>query len=99
MNSLASYTLFLLHASTQHVDMEPISVSLAAGSIVKTLQSLYHVSINRTVVIQQFIKTLSSQFLQLTGMHLSYEGHIYWYSLLQDMQLQSRSATIGLCCS
>ncbi|PWA31216.1 hypothetical protein CCH79_00002910, partial [Gambusia affinis] len=82
------------HLNMSHVDMEPISVSLAAGSIVKTLQSLYHVSINRTVVIQQFIKTLSSQFLQLTGMHLSYEGHIYWYSLLQDMQLQSSLVSI-----
>lgn len=85
--------------SIQHTGMEPISVSTAADRIVRTLQSLYHVSINHTDVIEQFIMTLSSQLPELTGLDLSYEGQIYWYKLLQDMQLQSRSATIGLCCS
>ncbi|XP_032422830.1 ATP-binding cassette sub-family A member 12 [Xiphophorus hellerii] len=94
LDAYAAAITDLSHLNMSHMDMEPISVSLAAGRIVKTLQSLYHVSINRTDVIQQFIKTLSSQLLQLTGMHLSYEGHIYWYRLLQDMQLQSSLVSI-----
>uniref|UniRef100_A0A3B3UCG3 ATP binding cassette subfamily A member 12 n=1 Tax=Poecilia latipinna TaxID=48699 RepID=A0A3B3UCG3_9TELE len=93
LDAYAAAITDMSHLNMSHMGMEPISVSLAAGRIVKTLQSLYHVSINRTDVIQQFIKTLSSQFLQLTGMHLSYEGHISWYWLLQDMQLQSRSVS------
>uniref|UniRef100_A0A0S7EWI0 ABCAC n=4 Tax=Poeciliopsis prolifica TaxID=188132 RepID=A0A0S7EWI0_9TELE len=94
LDAYAAAITDLSHLNMSHMGMEPISVSLAAGRIVKTLQSLYHVSINRTDVIQQFIKTLSSQFLQLTGMHLSYEGHIHWYRLLQDMQLQSSLVSI-----
>ncbi|KAK5599121.1 hypothetical protein CRENBAI_025848 [Crenichthys baileyi] len=89
LKAYAAVLTDLSHMNMSHMGMEPISVSLAAGRIVKILQSLYHVSINRTDVIEQFIVTLSSQLHQLTGLHLSHEGQNYWYKLLQDMQLQS----------
>ncbi|XP_015235444.1 PREDICTED: ATP-binding cassette sub-family A member 12 [Cyprinodon variegatus] len=82
----------LSHLNMSHMSMEPISVSSAAGRMVKILQSLYHVSINHTHVIEQFIMTLSSELPQLTGLHLSYEGQNYWNKQLQDMQLQSSLA-------
>uniref|UniRef100_A0A3Q2QFZ9 ATP binding cassette subfamily A member 12 n=1 Tax=Fundulus heteroclitus TaxID=8078 RepID=A0A3Q2QFZ9_FUNHE len=86
------------HLNMSHMGVEPISVSFAAGRIVEKLRSLYHVSINRTDAIEQFIMTVSSQIPRLTGLHLSSEEQHSWYKLLQDMQLQSRSATVGLCC-
>ncbi|KAM4561502.1 glucosylceramide transporter ABCA12 [Fundulus diaphanus] len=79
----------LSHLNISHLGVEPISVSFAAGRIVKKLRSLYHVSINRTDAIEQFIMTVSSQIPQLTGLHLSSEEQHSWYQLLQDMQLQS----------
>ena len=82
--------------SVQHMGVGPMSVSAAAGRIVKTAQSLYQVNINHTHTIEQFIMAFSSQLSGLTGQPLSPEAQMYWYKQLQDMQLQNRSATIGL---
>jgi len=88
---------FLLLVSVQHMGLGPMSVNAASGRIIKIIQPLYQVSINRTLVIQQFINTFSSKLSGLAGQPLSPEAQAYWYEQLQDMQLQNRSATVGLC--
>lgn len=79
-------------SSAQHMAMEPISVSAAAGRIVKTIQLLYEVNINYTLVIRQSILTLSNQLYVLTGQPLSPEAQSNWSKQLLDMQLLNRSA-------
>nr|XP_054603018.1 glucosylceramide transporter ABCA12 isoform X2 [Nothobranchius furzeri] len=68
--------------------METMSASATADRIVETMQSLYEVGINQTLVIQQFITAVSSQISGLTGLPLSPEAQLYWSMQLQDMQLQ-----------
>ncbi|XP_017279339.1 ATP-binding cassette sub-family A member 12 [Kryptolebias marmoratus] len=80
--------------NTSHMATEAISVSAAAGRIVKTIQLLYEVNINHTLVIQQSITTFSNQLLVLTGQPLSPEAQSYWYKQLQDMQLQNSLSSI-----
>lgn len=72
------------------MDVGPMTVSATAARIVKTVQSLYEVSINRTLVTEQLIMAFSRQFLMLAGQPLSPEAELYWYKQLQDMQLQNR---------
>ncbi|XP_061579710.1 glucosylceramide transporter ABCA12 [Cololabis saira] len=82
------------HLNMSHMGVGPMSVSDAAGRIVKTVQSLYEVSINRTMVMQEFIMTFSSLFSELTGQTLSLEAQMNWYKQLQDMQLQNSLSSI-----
>lgn len=76
--------------SVQHMGVGPMTVSATAARIVKTVQSLYQVSINHTLVTEQLIKTFSRQFLMLAGQPLSPQAELHWYQQLQDMQLQNR---------
>ncbi|KAM6934409.1 glucosylceramide transporter ABCA12 [Xenentodon cancila] len=82
------------HLNMSHMGVGPMSVSGAAGRIVKTVQSLYEVNINRTDVMQQFIMTFSSQLSELMGRPLSLEARMNWYTQLQDMQLQNSFSSI-----
>ncbi|KAM4558332.1 uncharacterized protein abca12 [Odontesthes bonariensis] len=77
-----------------HMGVGPMSVNAASGRIIKIVQSLYQVSINRTLVIQQFINTFSSKLSGLAGQPLSPEAQAYWYEQLQDMQLQNSLTSI-----
>lgn len=76
--------------SVQQMGLGPVTVGDTAASIVKTLQSLYQVSINRTLVAEQLIMALSSQLSVLAAQPLSPEAQLYLYKQLQDMQLQNR---------
>lgn len=76
--------------SVQHMDVGPMTVSATAARIVKTVQSLYQVSVNQTLVTEQLITAFCSQFSTLAGQPLSPEAKLYWYKQLQDMQLQNR---------
>lgn len=76
--------------SVQHVGVGPMAVNATAARIVKTIQSVYQVSTNGTLVIQQLIMTFSSQISVLAGQPLSPEAQLHWYNQLQNMQLQNR---------
>lgn len=76
--------------SVQHVGVGPMAVNATAARIVKTIQSVYQVSANGTLVIQQLIMTFSSQISVLAGQPLSPEAQLHWYNQLQNMQLQNR---------
>ncbi len=76
--------------SLQHMGVGPMTVSATAARIVKTVRSLYQVSINRTLVTEQLIMAFSRQLSMLVGQPLSPEAELYWYKQLQDMQLQNR---------
>lgn len=97
IESCHTNSMSLLHVVVQHTDMGSISANATAARIVKTVQSLYHVNINQSAVIEQFIYTFSSQLDMLAGQPLSPEAQLYWYWQLQNMQLQNRSATVTLC--
>ncbi|XP_041858132.1 ATP-binding cassette sub-family A member 12 isoform X2 [Melanotaenia boesemani] len=80
--------------SMSHMGVGPMSASAAADRIVRTVQSLYQVNINCTLVIQQLIVTFSSQLSDLADQSLSPEAETYWYKQLQDMQLQNSLSSI-----
>lgn len=67
-----------------------MTVSAAAARIVRTVQSLYQVNINSTLVTGKLISAFFSQLSQLAGRPLSPEAQLHWYKQLQDMQLQNR---------
>ncbi|XP_040004739.1 ATP-binding cassette sub-family A member 12 [Xiphias gladius] len=84
------------HLNMSHMDVGPMTVSATAARIVKTVQSLYQVSVNQTLVTEQLITAFCSQFSTLAGQPLSPEAKLYWYKQLQDMQLQNSLSSIKL---
>lgn len=76
--------------SIQDMGVGPMTVNATATRIVRNIQSLYQVSVNRTLVTYQLIKTFSDLLLNLTGQPLSTEATLHWYNQLQIMQLQCR---------
>ncbi|XP_038576238.1 uncharacterized protein abca12 isoform X3 [Micropterus salmoides] len=84
------------HLNMSQMGLGPVTVGDTAASIVKTLQSLYQVSINRTLVAEQLIMALSSQLSVLAAQPLSPEAQLYLYKQLQDMQLQNSLSSFRL---
>lgn len=76
--------------SIQHMGVGPMAVSDAAARIVSTVQSLYQVSVNQTLVTEQLIRAFSNQLSMLASQPLSPEAQLYLNKQLQDMQLQNR---------
>lgn len=76
--------------SIQDVGVGPMTVNATAAMIVRNIQSLYQVGVNRTLVTYQLVETLSDLLLNLTGQPLSTEAMLHWCNQLQIMQLQSR---------
>ncbi|XP_028991900.1 uncharacterized protein abca12 [Betta splendens] len=63
----------------------PVNASDAAARIVNTVQSLYEVSVNQTLVTVQLIGAFSNQLSMLASQPLSPEAQLYWNQQLQDM--------------
>ncbi|KAM9710193.1 uncharacterized protein abca12 isoform 2-T2 [Menidia menidia] len=91
------------HAAAQnvffHLNMNPmgagpVSVNTASGRIVKSVQLLYQVNMNRSLVVNQFINTFSGQLNELMSQPLSPEAQTSWYQQFQDTQLQNSMASI-----
>lgn len=74
-----------------------MSANGAADRIVKTVQSLYEVSMNRSLATELFIMAVSDQLSVLGGQSLSAEAQSQWWSQLQGMEMQNRSANLKLC--
>lgn len=74
----------------QHMGVGPMTVNATSARIVRTVQSLYQVSINSTLVTEQLIAAFFSQLSKLASQPLSPEAQLHWYKQLQDMQLQNR---------
>ncbi|XP_035533108.1 ATP-binding cassette sub-family A member 12 [Morone saxatilis] len=79
-----------------HMDVGPVTVNATAARLVKIVHSIYQVIINRTVVTEHLIMTLTSQLCALTDQPLSPEAQHQWYNQLQDMQLQNSLSAIKL---
>ncbi|XP_036065527.1 uncharacterized protein abca12 isoform X2 [Oryzias melastigma] len=67
-----------------------MSANGAADRIVKTVQSLYEVSMNRSLATELFIMAVSDQLSVLGGQSLSAEAQSQWWSQLQGMEMQNR---------
>jgi len=74
----------------QNLGVGPMTVNATSAWIVRTVQSLYQVSMNSTFVMEQLSETFFSQLSQLASQPLSPEAQRHWYKQLQDMQLQNR---------
>lgn len=75
----------------------PMSANGAADRIVETVQSLYEVNMNRSFVIEQYIMAVSDRLSVMGGQSLSSEAQSHWWSQLQGMEMQKRSAYYKLC--
>ncbi|XP_070694461.1 uncharacterized protein abca12 [Pempheris klunzingeri] len=84
------------HLNMNHMNPGPMGVSATAARIVNTVRSLYHVSINQTLVTEQLGMTLHSQLSMLAGQPLSPEMELLLYKQLQDMQLRNSLSSIKL---
>ncbi|CAJ1079858.1 uncharacterized protein abca12 [Xyrichtys novacula] len=96
---LEAYTeaqIVFSHLNMSHMGVGSMTVDATAARIVRTLQSLYQVSINRTLVAEKLIMTFSNHLNMLTGQPLSPEAQHYWYMQLQDMQLQNSLTTLNM---
>ncbi|XP_069010699.1 uncharacterized protein abca12 [Embiotoca jacksoni] len=84
------------HLNMSHMGVGPIGVSATAARIVRTIQSLYQVNINRTHVIEKFMMNFCSQFSALADSPLSHEAQLHWYQQLQDIHLQNSLSSIKM---
>ncbi|XP_033473300.2 uncharacterized protein abca12 [Epinephelus lanceolatus] len=78
------------HMNMSHMGVGPMTVSTTAARIVRSIQSLYQVNINSTLVTGQLIEAFISQLSVLAGQPLSHEAQLHWFKQLQNMQLQNR---------
>uniref|UniRef100_A0A7N9AV98 ATP-binding cassette, sub-family A (ABC1), member 12 n=1 Tax=Mastacembelus armatus TaxID=205130 RepID=A0A7N9AV98_9TELE len=70
-----------------HVSIfSPLGGSATAARIVTTIESLYQVIVNQTLVIDQLVKAFSNQLSVLTGQPLTPEAQLYWHKQLQDLE-------------
>lgn len=68
----------------------PVDRSNAAARIVNSIQSLYQVSVNQTLVTEQLLRAFSNQFSMLASQPLSPEAQLYWNQQLQDTRFLNR---------
>ncbi|KAM7407614.1 hypothetical protein PAMA_003372 [Pampus argenteus] len=81
-----SHTVYM---NMSHMNVGPMTASAAAAKLVTSVQSLYQVFINSSLVTEQLVMAFSSQLTALTRQPLSPEAQLYWYKQLQVMQLQN----------
>ncbi|XP_068590097.1 glucosylceramide transporter ABCA12 [Cebidichthys violaceus] len=74
------------HMNMSHMGVGPMTVSATSARIVRTVQSLYQVNINSTLVAEQLFTALYSQLSKLAGQPLSPEAQLHWYKQRQDIQ-------------
>ena len=67
-----------------------MEVNATAARMAETMQALYHVIVNQSLVTEQLISAFSKQLGMLAGRPLSPEAQLYWNRQLQDVQLQNR---------
>ncbi|XP_041662328.1 ATP-binding cassette sub-family A member 12 [Cheilinus undulatus] len=79
-----------------HMNMGPMTVDATAERIVKTLQSIYQVSLNRSYVAQDLIMAFSSHLSMLTGRPLSAEAQLHWLKQLQKMQMLNSLSSLRM---
>ncbi|XP_008296369.1 ATP-binding cassette sub-family A member 12 [Stegastes partitus] len=96
LESYAAAQAVYSQLNTTHMGVGPISVSAAAARIVKSVQSLYDVSIYRTVVAEKLVMTFFKQLSMLTDLPLSPGAQHYLFKQLQDMQAQNSLSSIKM---
>ncbi|XP_074551456.1 uncharacterized protein LOC141808680 [Halichoeres trimaculatus] len=84
------------HMNMSHIGARPMMVNATAARIVRTLQSVYQVSINRTFVARKLIMAFSNQLSMLTGHPLSPEAQKHWIKQLQEMELQNSLSSLRM---
>ncbi|XP_073329250.1 uncharacterized protein abca12 [Pagrus major] len=84
------------HMNMSHMGVRPMTVNATAARIVKTVQSLYQVNINNTLMTEQFIMAFCSQLTKLTGQPLNPEAQHRWLKQLQAMQLQHSLSSLKM---
>ncbi|XP_049449723.1 glucosylceramide transporter ABCA12 isoform X17 [Epinephelus fuscoguttatus] len=84
------------HMNMSHMGVGPMTVSATAARIVRSIQSLYQVNINSTLVTGQLIEAFISQLSVLAGQPLSHEAQLHWFKQLQNMQLQSSLSSLKM---
>ncbi|XP_068429142.1 uncharacterized protein abca12 [Clinocottus analis] len=77
------------HMNMSDMGVGAMTVNATSARIVRTVQSLYQVSINSTLVSEQLIAAFFSQLSKLASQPLSPEAQLHWYKQLQDMQSQN----------
>ncbi|XP_034550567.1 uncharacterized protein abca12 [Notolabrus celidotus] len=84
------------HLNMSHMGVGPMMANATAARIVRTLQSYYQVSINRTVVAEELIMTFSSKLSMLTGQPLSPEAQQRWNMQLLEVQLLNSLSSLKM---
>ncbi|XP_034416854.1 ATP-binding cassette sub-family A member 12 isoform X2 [Cyclopterus lumpus] len=89
LDAYAAAQTIYTHMNTSHMGVGPMTVNATSARIVRTVQSLYQVNMNSTVVAEQLIANFVSQLSKLASQPLSHEAQLHWYKQFQDMQLQN----------
>ncbi|XP_034429942.1 ATP-binding cassette sub-family A member 12 isoform X2 [Hippoglossus hippoglossus] len=84
------------HINMTHMGVGPTTVNATAARIAETMQALYHVIVNQSLVTEQLISAFSMQLGMLAGRPLSPEAQLYWNRQLQDIQLQNSLSSIKM---
>ncbi|XP_049904471.1 glucosylceramide transporter ABCA12 isoform X1 [Epinephelus moara] len=84
------------HMNMSHMGVGPMTVSATAARIVRSIQSLYQVNINSTLVTGQLLEAFISQLSVLAGQPLSHEAQLHWFKQLQNMQLQNSLSSLKM---
>ncbi|KAL7385149.1 hypothetical protein ABVT39_016568 [Epinephelus coioides] len=84
------------HMNMSHMGVGPMTVSATAARIVRSIQSLYQVNINSTLVTGQLIEAFISQLSVLAGQPLSHEAQLHWFEQLQNMHLQNSLSSLKM---
>ncbi|XP_060944020.1 uncharacterized protein abca12 [Limanda limanda] len=82
------------HINMTHMGVGPVNAT--AARIAETMQALYLVVVNQSLVAEQLISALSKQLGMLAGRPLSQEAQLYWNKQLQDVQLQNSLSSIKM---
>nr|XP_019945693.1 PREDICTED: ATP-binding cassette sub-family A member 12 [Paralichthys olivaceus] len=91
----AAITLYS-HINITHMGVGPTTVNATAARIAETMQALYHVIVNQSLVTEQLISAFSKQLSTLAGQPLSPQAQLYWNKQLQDIQLQNSLSSIKM---
>ncbi|XP_053295252.1 uncharacterized protein abca12 isoform X4 [Pleuronectes platessa] len=84
------------HINMTHMGVGPTAVNASAARIAETMQALYHVIVNQSLVTEQLISAFSEQLGMLAGRPLSPEAQLHWNMQLQDVQLQNSLSSIKM---
>uniref|UniRef100_A0A3Q3MYZ7 ATP-binding cassette, sub-family A (ABC1), member 12 n=2 Tax=Mastacembelus armatus TaxID=205130 RepID=A0A3Q3MYZ7_9TELE len=96
LEAYAAAKTFFSNVNMHDMDVEAMTVKATAARIVTTIESLYQVIVNQTLVIDQLVKAFSNQLSVLTGQPLTPEAQLYWHKQLQDLQLQNSMSAMKM---